>query len=131
MLSNYRLLPSVIEFLITLLVDLLASSVNLIYKSTIKRYFMSSVVMVSALEVGKVSWKLRETMARRKITNKDLAEKLGSHPVSISRLKAPDILPAIGGEEIERIRAAINELSQESFGFCALSELVGLEEDES
>lgn len=92
---------------------------------------MSSVITVNALEVGKVSWKLRETMARRKVTNKALAEKLGSHPVSISRLKAQDTLPAIGGEEIERIRAAISELSQPQFGICALTELVGLEEDES
>lgn len=91
---------------------------------------MNSVVMVSALEVGKVSWKLRETMARRKITNKSLAEKLGSHPVSISRLKAQDTLPAIGKDEIERIRIAINELSQEVFGICTLSELVGLKESE-
>jgi putative transcriptional regulator len=90
---------------------------------------MSSSITFSASDVGKVSWKLRETMARRKITNRALAEKLGSHQVSISRLKAQDTLPAIGGEEVERIRVAINELSQTQFGFCSLSELVGLEED--
>jgi DNA-binding Xre family transcriptional regulator len=67
-------------------------------------------------------------MARRKITNKALAEKLGSHQVSISRLKAQDTLPAIGGEEVERIRVAINDLSQARFGICNLSELVGLED---
>lgn len=91
---------------------------------------MSSWITQSVLDVGKVSWLLRETMARRKITNKALAESLGSHPVSISRLKAQDTLPAIGGEEIERIRAAITSLSQGSFGVCLLSELVRLEDDQ-
>lgn len=91
---------------------------------------MSSTTAFNASEVGKVSWKLRETMARRKITNKALAEKLGSHPVSVSRLKTSDTLPAIGGEEVEKIRAAITELSRGDFGVCTLAELVGLEEDE-
>jgi DNA-binding Xre family transcriptional regulator len=78
---------------------------------------------------GKVSWLLRETMARRKITNKSLAEKLGKHPVSIARLKAQDTLPEIGSAAIEEIRVAITDLSKKSFGACTFSELIGLEED--
>jgi putative transcriptional regulator len=81
-------------------------------------------------DVSRVTWKLREVLARRKVTNKALAEKMGVHPTNISRLKSRDTLPAIGNEEIERFRVAITELSQESFGVCTLSELIGLEEDE-
>lgn len=87
---------------------------------------MSAVFVRS--KVSKVSWRLRQTMAYRKITNKALAEKLDKHPTTIARLKAQDILPEIGGEAIEQIRAAISELSQEKFGVCTLSELIQLEE---
>ena len=80
-------------------------------------------------EVGKVHWRLRQTMAHRKVTNKALAERLGKHPTTIARLKAVDILPEIGGETIEQIRIAISDLSQENFGVCSLSELVQLEEN--
>lgn len=79
--------------------------------------------------VGKVAWLLRETMARRKIKNKDLAEKLNKHPVTIARLKAQDTLPEIGNDAIEEIRKAITDLSEGSFGVCTLAELIKLEED--
>ena len=79
--------------------------------------------------VGKVRWLLRETMARRKVTNKALAEKLGKHPVSIARLKAQDTLPEIGNATIEEIRAAIDDLSREGFGACTLAELIQLDEE--
>lgn len=81
-------------------------------------------------DVSRVTWKLREVLARRKITNKALAEKMVIHPTNISRLKSRDTLPAIGNEEIERFRVAITDLSGEQFGVCTLSELVGLQEDE-
>ena len=78
---------------------------------------------------ARVLWKLREVLARRKITNNALAEKIGLHPVNISRLKSRNTLPAIGSEAIERFRVAITELSRETFGVCTLSELIELEED--
>lgn len=84
--------------------------------------------VLTAFDVSRVTWKLREVLARRRITNKALAEKMGIHPTNISRLKNRDTLPAIGNDEIERFRIAITELSQESFGACTLSELIGLEE---
>lgn len=87
-------------------------------------------VVLSFLKVSKVSWKLRQVLADRKLTNKALADKLGIHPTSVSRLKSQDILPAIGGDEIEKIRVAIAQLSQEKYGTCTLSELVKLEEYE-
>ncbi|MBD2156271.1 XRE family transcriptional regulator [Leptolyngbya sp. FACHB-16] len=88
---------------------------------------MSAVL--SSPEVSKVNWLLRQTMAKRKITNKALADKIGKHPVTVARLKSQDTLPEIGGEAIEQIRAAISELSQDRFGPCLLSELIQLEED--
>ena len=63
-------------------------------------------------------------MARRKVTNRALAEKLGKHPVTVARLKAQDVLPEIGGSSIERIRAAITDLTQDDFGVCTMSELI-------
>lgn len=87
---------------------------------------MDAVLLRS--EVGGVSWLLRETMARRKITNKALAAKLGKHPVTVARLKAQDTLPEIGNTAIEEIRVAINDLSKEGFGVCLFSELIQLEE---
>lgn len=80
-------------------------------------------------DASKVTWKLREVLARRKITNKALAEKVGLHPTNISRLKSRDTLPAIGSEDIERFRVAITDLSKDVFGVCTLSELIELKED--
>ena len=37
-------------------------------------------------------------MARQRMTNKRLAELIGVHPNTISRLKNQDTLPQIGGE---------------------------------
>jgi putative transcriptional regulator len=68
-------------------------------------------------------------MARRRVSNKALATKLGKHPVTISRLKSQDVLPEIGGELIEAIRVAISGLSPK-FPPCRLSDLLELEEQE-
>lgn len=90
---------------------------------------MNAVLMQS--DVSKVSWRLRQVLAHRKITNKALAEKIGKHPTTIARLKAQDALPEIGNEAIEEIRVAITALSKEKFGVCTLAELIYLEEDEA
>ena len=78
----------------------------------------------------RVAWKLRELMARRRVSNKSLSMMVRKHPVTISRLKAQDILPEIGGELIEEIRVAISDLSP-SFPPCKLSDLIELEEEEN
>lgn len=80
-------------------------------------------------KVNKVRWKLREAMARRKITNKTLASELQVHPTSISRLKSQDILPEIGGETLRHLINAINKLSVDGYGACTLSELIELVEE--
>jgi putative transcriptional regulator len=79
--------------------------------------------------VSRIIWKLRETLARRRVTNKALAEEIGIHATNVSRLKNRDTLPAIGSEDIEKIRLAITKLSSEEFGICLLSELIELKED--
>jgi DNA-binding Xre family transcriptional regulator len=79
--------------------------------------------------VGKVSWKMRECMARRRIKNSVLADLVGVHATSISRLKAQDVLPEIGNDRIEQIRKAIEKLSIEQYGPCSMSELVEVLED--
>ena len=70
-----------------------------------------------------VRWKLREVMARRRITNKALADELQAHPTSISRIKTQDVLPEIGGEALGKLIDGINKLSIEDYGNCTLDEL--------
>ncbi|MGB8700579.1 MAG: helix-turn-helix transcriptional regulator [Thermosynechococcaceae cyanobacterium] len=85
-------------------------------------------IVLSAFSVGTIRWKLREVMAARKISNEDLARTLGKHPTTISRLKGKDFLPAIGEDEIEAIRVAINTLSEKSYGVCKLADLLLIED---
>ncbi|MBW4659289.1 MAG: helix-turn-helix transcriptional regulator [Drouetiella hepatica Uher 2000/2452] len=47
-------------------------------------------------------------MADRKITNQALAQQLGMHPVSISKLKNTDELPGIGGATLAKLCDALN-----------------------
>ncbi|MBR8839756.1 MAG: helix-turn-helix transcriptional regulator [Stigonema ocellatum SAG 48.90 = DSM 106950] len=82
--------------------------------------------VLSPPKVSRVRWKLREVMARRKITNKALADELKVHPTSISRLKTQDMLPEIGGEVLGQLIDAIDNLSAEKYGYCTLSELIEL-----
>jgi putative transcriptional regulator len=79
------------------------------------------------MTMGRILWKMRQAMASRKVQNKDLAAALDKHPTGISRLKALDVLPAIGSDEVERIRYYIEKLSPE-YGAFTLSDLVGIEE---
>ena len=81
----------------------------------------------SKILMGRVVWKMRQAMASRKVQNKDLAAALDKHPTGLSRLKSADILPAIGSDEIERIRYHIEKLSP-AYGPFPLSELVAIDE---
>ena len=87
------------------------------------------ILVISILNQRKVSivrWKLREVMARRRITNKALAIELDVHPTSISRLRTQDVLPEIGGEVLGRLIDGINKLTVEGYGDCTLEELTEL-----
>jgi len=79
--------------------------------------------------MSKILWKLREVLARRKISNKALAKKMNVHETTISRIKSLETLPAIGNDAVEEYRSAITDLSEERFGICKLSELVELVEE--
>lgn len=79
-------------------------------------------------DMARIVWKMRQVMADRKITNRSLADELKKHPTGISRLKGADELPAIGSDEIERIRVAISKLSSSDYGECKLSDLVRIED---
>ena len=81
------------------------------------------------MAMGRLLWKMRQAMASRKVLNKDLAKALGKHPTGLSRLKSQDVLPAIGSDEVERIRYHIEKLSPE-YGPFPLSELVSIDEGE-
>ncbi len=64
--------------------------------------------MVSMLEMQMLRWRLREVMARKKVTNRELAHLLGVHETSISRLKTSDTMPRIDGNTLERLCDALN-----------------------
>lgn len=55
-----------------------------------------------------IVWRLRELMARKKVTNRELAKDLGRHETSISRLKSGDRMPQIDGEMLEEICKALD-----------------------
>lgn len=52
-------------------------------------------------------WTLREIMARKKITNRELAKRLNVYEISVARLKAADTMPRIDGEPLENICRAL------------------------
>lgn len=47
-------------------------------------------------------------MARKRVTNRKLAECLGVHETSVSRLKTSDTMPRIDGEQLEKLCRALN-----------------------
>jgi putative transcriptional regulator len=106
----------------------------LIYKRFLTSKFLNRKIVVTqhpsySYKGSLVLWKLREAMARRKITNKALADELSVHPTSISRLKTQDVLPEIGGEVLGQLIDAIDKLSAEKYGHCTLTELIELVAD--
>jgi putative transcriptional regulator len=58
-------------------------------------------------------------MADRLISNKQLAEKVGVHPNTISSWKLVDSMPKINSDEIEALCEALN---------CSPAQLLGMEE---
>lgn len=62
-----------------------------------------------------IRWKLREVMARKKMTNRALADAMGMHEGSISRLKAVDEMPRMDGKTLSKFCEELN---------CSLFELV-------
>ncbi len=48
-------------------------------------------------------WRLREVMARAKITNRELALALNVHETSVSRMKTADTMPRIDGDTLDNL----------------------------
>jgi putative transcriptional regulator len=55
-----------------------------------------------------IRWRLREIMARQRMTNKHLAELMGVHPNAVSRLKNQDTLPHIGSDTLNALCTYLN-----------------------
>ncbi|QDZ41585.1 helix-turn-helix transcriptional regulator (plasmid) [Euhalothece natronophila Z-M001] len=55
-----------------------------------------------------IRWRLREIMARKRMSNNELAEKLQINRVSVSRLKNSETMPRIDGQTLEKICKALD-----------------------
>lgn len=58
-------------------------------------------------------WKLREVMARAKITNRELATALNVHETSVSRMKTADTMPRIDGDTLDNLCNCLIKLYKE------------------
>lgn len=65
------------------------------------------------LEKLMLRWKLREVMARGKLTNRELAQAMGVHETSISRMKTSDTMPRIDGDTLNNLCNALTKLFRE------------------
>jgi putative transcriptional regulator len=54
-----------------------------------------------------IRWKLNEVMASRRMANRRLAELIGIHENSVSRLKAADKMPRMDGDRLNGICKAL------------------------
>jgi len=55
-----------------------------------------------------IRWKLRELMARKRLSIRKLAEITGMHRNSINHLRDFDVLPQIGAETLEKLCRALD-----------------------
>ena len=67
--------------------------------------------MSAALTMPVLAWRLNEVMARYRITNKALAEKLGRHETSISRMRTSNEMPRFSGSELSALCEALAALA--------------------
>jgi DNA-binding Xre family transcriptional regulator len=66
--------------------------------------------MVYSKEKSMLRWRLRELMARSRITNRELAQYLSRHETSISRMKNSDTMPRMDGEELNSLCNALTAI---------------------
>ncbi len=59
-------------------------------------------------EKALIRWRLREVMARQRMSIRNLAEVTGMHRNSIASLRNQDTLPEIGGETLEKLCRALD-----------------------
>ena len=48
-----------------------------------------------------IRWRLNILMAERRLTNKELGDRIGKHEVSVSRMRARDDMPRLDGTELD------------------------------
>lgn len=69
--------------------------------------------MVILAEKSMLRWRLREVMARGRITNRELADRLHKHETSISRMKNSDTMPRMDGDELNSLCKALTTIFRE------------------
>jgi putative transcriptional regulator len=69
--------------------------------------------MVLLVEQSMLRWRLREIMARGRITNRELAQRLHRHETSISRMKNSDTMPKMDGDELNILCNVLTEMLKE------------------
>jgi len=69
--------------------------------------------MVMLVEKSMLRWRMREIMARGRITNRELAQRLHRHETSISRMKNAVTMPKMDGEELNDLCNALTQLLRE------------------
>jgi len=73
-------------------------------------------MLVPVNEMHMLRWRLREVMSRYKIKNSDLADATGRDASTVSRLKAPDRMPRLNGDDLSAICTALTKLIKEQGG---------------
>ncbi len=67
---------------------------------------------MKTLEKRMIKWKLREVMARGRITNRELAQHINHHETSVSRMKMSDTMPRIDGATLNSLCNGLSKLFQ-------------------
>lgn len=78
----------------------------------------------------KLKWRLQDVMTRYRVSNRELATKMGKHHTAIARLRTSKELPALKGSEFERIASSITDLlhDREINAEVTVQDLIGFEE---
>lgn len=70
--------------------------------------------MIAIADRSMIRWRLRELMSRYRISNRDLAEALGRHETSVSRLKSGDSMPRLNGKELSQLCDALTQVLKDN-----------------
>jgi len=78
--------------------------------------------MLLLIDSPMLRWKLRQIMADRNMTNRELGKLVGIHETNISNMKRRDTMPRIDGETLEALCKALS---------CTPADLLEYSADES
>lgn len=68
-------------------------------------------MLVEAIGNRVIRWRLNEVMARYRIKNSELADRLSKHATTISRMRSTDEFPKLGGDALNDLLNALIDLS--------------------